>query len=128
MPDLEDDSNLIPNDGILSEAYDDKDVGAEADFNIMDNTIDVNPIPTLRVHKDHPKGQIIGDPKSVVQTRGMIQKASSVQQALEEGVDYDEVFAPVARIEAIRSMIGSLMYLTASRLDIMFAVFACARF
>nr|GEZ52008.1 putative mitochondrial protein [Tanacetum cinerariifolium] len=27
-----------------------------------------------------------------------------------------------------RSMIGSLMYLTASRLDIMFAVFACSRF
>ncbi|GJS81451.1 putative ribonuclease H-like domain-containing protein [Tanacetum coccineum] len=108
----------------------------------------------------------------------------------EEGIDYDEVFAPVARIEAIRiflayasymgfedpdhpdkvykvvkalyglhqaprawsnrrnlekplvkdadaddvdehlyrSMIGSLMYLTASRPDIMFAVCACARF
>nr|GEV78678.1 ribonuclease H-like domain-containing protein [Tanacetum cinerariifolium] len=90
----------------------------------------------------------------------------------EEGIDYQEVFAPVARIEAIRlflayasfvgftvyqmdvkssflygtideegkdgpgkdvklhlyrSMIGSLMYLTASRLDIMFAVCACAR-
>ncbi|GJY13409.1 retrovirus-related pol polyprotein from transposon TNT 1-94, partial [Tanacetum coccineum] len=40
----------------------------------------------------------------------------------EEGIDYDEVFAPVARIEAIRSMIGSLTYLTASRLYIMFAV------
>nr|GEV12662.1 ribonuclease H-like domain-containing protein [Tanacetum cinerariifolium] len=110
----------------------------------------------------------------------------------EEGIDYDEVFAPVARIEAItiflafasymgfivyqmdiksaflygtidkevyvsqppsfvdpkfpnkplvkdeeaadvdvhlyRSMIGSLMYLTASRPDIMFAVCACSRF
>nr|GEY95654.1 putative ribonuclease H-like domain-containing protein [Tanacetum cinerariifolium] len=62
-----------------------------------------------------------------------------------EGIEYEEVFAPVARIEAIstpidtekpllkdpdgedvdvdtyRSMIGSLMYLTLSRLDIMFA-------
>ncbi|GKF16136.1 hypothetical protein Tco_0061054 [Tanacetum coccineum] len=82
MPDLEDDSNVFPNDGIFSGAYDDEDVGAEADFNNMDNTIDVSPIPTLRVHKDHPKGQIQGDPKSAVQTRGKIQKASSVQQAL----------------------------------------------
>ncbi|GJT27312.1 putative ribonuclease H-like domain-containing protein [Tanacetum coccineum] len=55
MPDLEDDSNVFPNDGIFSGAYDDEDVGAEADFNNMDNTIDVSPIPTLRVHKDHPK-------------------------------------------------------------------------
>nr|GEW23040.1 ribonuclease H-like domain-containing protein [Tanacetum cinerariifolium] len=103
----------------------------------------------------------------------------------EEGIDYDEVFAPIARIEAIRlflayasfkdfivyqmdvksaflygkieeetastpmetlkpllknekakdvevnlyrSMIGSLMYLTSSRPDIMFSVCACARF
>ncbi|GJZ07367.1 putative ribonuclease H-like domain-containing protein, partial [Tanacetum coccineum] len=82
MPDLEDDSNVFPNDGIFSGAYDDEDVGAEADFNNMDNTIDVSLIPTLRVHKDHPKGQILGDPKSAVQTRGKIQKASSVQQAL----------------------------------------------
>ncbi|GKD38010.1 hypothetical protein Tco_1258217 [Tanacetum coccineum] len=52
MPDLEDDSNVFPNDGIFSGAYNDEDVGAEADFNNMDNTIDVSPIPTLRVHKD----------------------------------------------------------------------------
>ncbi|GJX05330.1 putative ribonuclease H-like domain-containing protein [Tanacetum coccineum] len=66
MNDLEDDSNVFPNDAIFSGAYDDEDVGAEADFNNMDNTIDVSPIPTLRVHKDHPKGQILGDPKSAV--------------------------------------------------------------
>ncbi|GKA03450.1 putative ribonuclease H-like domain-containing protein, partial [Tanacetum coccineum] len=48
----------------------------------MDNTIAVSPIPTLRIHKDHPKGQILGDPTSAVQTRGKIQKASSAQQAL----------------------------------------------
>ncbi|GKC27742.1 putative ribonuclease H-like domain-containing protein [Tanacetum coccineum] len=64
MPDLEDDSNVFPNDGIFSGAYDDEDVGAEADFNNMDNTIDVSPIPTLRVHKDHTKGQILGGSKS----------------------------------------------------------------
>ncbi|GJW62977.1 putative ribonuclease H-like domain-containing protein [Tanacetum coccineum] len=82
MPDLEDDSNAFPNDGIFSGAYDDEDVGAEANFNNMDNTIDVSLIPTLRVHKDHPKGQILGDPKLAVQTRGKIQKDSSLQQAL----------------------------------------------
>ncbi|GJY76616.1 hypothetical protein Tco_0481732 [Tanacetum coccineum] len=73
---------LLPNDGIINGAYDDDEVGAEADFNNMDNTIDVSPIPTLKIHKDHPKGQILGDPTSAVQTRGKIQKASSAQQAL----------------------------------------------
>ncbi|GJW76009.1 putative ribonuclease H-like domain-containing protein [Tanacetum coccineum] len=83
MPDLEDASNTLPNDGIFNGAYDDdEDVGAVADFNNMDNTIAVSPIPTLRIHKDHPKGQILGDPTSAVQTRGKIQKASSAQQAL----------------------------------------------
>ncbi|GJY76992.1 putative ribonuclease H-like domain-containing protein [Tanacetum coccineum] len=115
MPDLEDVSNTFPNDGIFSGAYDDDAVGAKDDFNNMDNTIDVSPIPTLRVYKDHPKGQILRDPKLAVQTRGKIQKASSVQQALvlvdlpygkkEEGIDYDKVFAPVARIEAISAFL-----------------------
>ncbi|GJU60660.1 putative ribonuclease H-like domain-containing protein [Tanacetum coccineum] len=82
IPDLEDDSTVFPNDGIFSGAYDDEDVGAAADFNNINNTIDVIPIPTFRIHKDHPKGQILGDPKSAVQTRGKIQKASLVQQAL----------------------------------------------
>ncbi|GJU17928.1 retrotransposon protein, putative, unclassified [Tanacetum coccineum] len=83
MPNLEDASDTLPNDGIFNRAYDDdEDVGAVADFNNMDNTIAVSPIPTLRIHKDHPKGQILGDPTSAVQTRGKIQKASSAQQAL----------------------------------------------
>ncbi|GKE93992.1 putative ribonuclease H-like domain-containing protein [Tanacetum coccineum] len=82
MHDLEDDSNIFPNDDIFSGAYDNEDMGVEADFNNMDNTIDVSPIPILRVHKDYLKGQILGDLKSAVQTRGKIQKASSAQQAL----------------------------------------------
>ncbi|GJU32949.1 ribonuclease H-like domain-containing protein [Tanacetum coccineum] len=78
MPDLEDASDTLPNDGIFNGAYyDDEDVGVVADFNNMDNTIDVSPIPTLRIHKDHPKGHILGDPTSTVQTRGKIQKAFS---------------------------------------------------
>ncbi|GJT01070.1 putative ribonuclease H-like domain-containing protein [Tanacetum coccineum] len=81
MPDLEDASDTLPDDGIFNGAYD-EDVGAVADFNNMDNTIAISPIPTLRIQKDHPKGQILGDPTSTVQTRGKIQKASLAQQAL----------------------------------------------
>ncbi|GJX22970.1 hypothetical protein Tco_0227415 [Tanacetum coccineum] len=82
MPDLEDDSHVLLSDGIFNGAYDDENVGVVADFNNMDDTINVSPIPTLKVHKNHPKDQILGDPKSAVQTRGKIQMASSAQQAL----------------------------------------------
>ncbi|GKE69457.1 hypothetical protein Tco_1527529 [Tanacetum coccineum] len=82
MPDLEDDSNAFSSDGIFNGAYDDEIVGAVADFNNMDAIINVSPIPTLRIHKDHLKDQILGDPKLAVQTRGKIQKDSLAQQAL----------------------------------------------
>ncbi|GKD41304.1 uncharacterized mitochondrial protein-like protein [Tanacetum coccineum] len=48
---------------------DDEDVGAEADMNNLDTTIQVSPIPTTRIHKDHPVEQIIGDLTSAPQTR-----------------------------------------------------------
>ncbi|GKD94793.1 hypothetical protein Tco_1374630 [Tanacetum coccineum] len=35
MPDLEDDSDVFPNDGMFSRAFDDEDMGAKADFNHM---------------------------------------------------------------------------------------------
>ncbi|GJU22978.1 hypothetical protein Tco_1156320 [Tanacetum coccineum] len=77
MPDLEDASETLPNDGIFNRAYDDnEDAGAVADINNRDNSIAVSLIPTLRIHKDHPKGHILGDPSSAVQTRGKIHKAS----------------------------------------------------
>ncbi|GJX85571.1 putative ribonuclease H-like domain-containing protein [Tanacetum coccineum] len=40
---------------------DDENVGAEADMNNLDTTIQVSPILTTRVHKDHPLNQVIGD-------------------------------------------------------------------
>ncbi|GJR73728.1 putative reverse transcriptase domain-containing protein [Tanacetum coccineum] len=50
---------------------DDEDVGAKADMNNLDTTIQVSPIPTTRIHKDHPLDQVIGDLQSSTQTRNM---------------------------------------------------------
>nr|GEY34679.1 uncharacterized mitochondrial protein AtMg00810-like [Tanacetum cinerariifolium] len=50
----------------------DKDaVGAEADINNLESIISVSPIPTTRIHKDHPTSQIIGDLCSTTHTRSM---------------------------------------------------------
>ncbi|GKD14881.1 putative ribonuclease H-like domain-containing protein [Tanacetum coccineum] len=152
---------------------DDEDVGTEADINNLNRHIPVSPIPTTKIHKDHPVEQIIRDIYSAPQTRRMTKSVteqamfSSVQQRTNhkdfqnclfscflsqeepkkvwtlvdlpngkraigtkwvyrnkkdergiviknkarlvaqgytqvEGIDYDEVFALVARIEAIR--------------------------
>ncbi|GKF98829.1 hypothetical protein Tco_0297612, partial [Tanacetum coccineum] len=51
-------------------------IGVEADFNNMEPSTIVSPIPTTRVHSIHPKDQIIRDPKSAVQTKGMTKKIS----------------------------------------------------
>ncbi|GJU31407.1 putative ribonuclease H-like domain-containing protein [Tanacetum coccineum] len=167
---LPDDPNMPALEDIVY-SDDDEDVGAEADMNNLDAFMPVSPIPTTRVHKDHPVEQIIGDLNSAPQTRRMTKNLeehglfSSVQQRTnhkdfqnclfacflsqeepkktlvdlpngkraigtkwvfrnkkdergiviknkarlvaqgytqEEGIDYDEVFALVARIEAIR--------------------------
>nr|GEX72899.1 hypothetical protein [Tanacetum cinerariifolium] len=143
--------------GIFDDAYDDRDEGAEADYNNLAIVISASPIPSTHVHKDHPKEQIIGEmePKKVTQAlddeswveamydgdecdkgrmptkieltleqsqqgvsndvlvfrnkrdqRGIVvrNKARLVAQGhrQEEGIEYDEVFSPVAQIEAIR--------------------------
>ncbi|GJV07532.1 hypothetical protein Tco_1345188 [Tanacetum coccineum] len=61
MPDLEDTTDIL-NTGIFSGAYNDEDVGVEANLNNLETTMNANPIPTTRIHKDHPKEQIIEDP------------------------------------------------------------------
>ncbi|GJR91022.1 putative ribonuclease H-like domain-containing protein [Tanacetum coccineum] len=139
--------SLMDDTGIFGNAYDDEDVGAEADLNNLETTMNVSHIPTTRIDKDHPKDQIIGDFNSAIQTRRMTKnsdehamraigikwvfrnkkdergivvrnKARLVAQGYtqEEGIDYDKVFAPVARIEAIRlflayaSFMGFIVY------------------
>nr|GEZ59864.1 putative ribonuclease H-like domain-containing protein [Tanacetum cinerariifolium] len=161
----------MPNVEDLTHSDDADDVGAEAGINNLEYIISVSPIPTTRIHKDHPTSQIIGDLSSTTQTRSMAkavrdqggisqifnedfhtcmfacflsqEEPKRVHQALkdpswiesmqeellqfkinkkdergivirnkarlvaqghtqEEGIDYEEVFAPVARIEAIR--------------------------
>nr|GEY04669.1 hypothetical protein [Tanacetum cinerariifolium] len=128
---------------------DHKDDAEEANMNKMDTTIQVSPVPTTRIHKDHPLDQVIRDLHSTTQTRNMSKnleehefvttihqrtnhkdlqnylftcflsqeepkkdergivirnKARLVAQehTQEEGIDYDEVFASVARIKEIR--------------------------
>ncbi|GJS70383.1 putative ribonuclease H-like domain-containing protein [Tanacetum coccineum] len=43
----------------------------KADMNNLDTTIQFSPIPTTRIHKDHPLDQVIGDVQSATQTRRM---------------------------------------------------------
>ncbi|GJX34003.1 putative ribonuclease H-like domain-containing protein [Tanacetum coccineum] len=122
--------------GIFDEASYDEE-GVVTDFNSLPTEIEVSPTPTFRIHNIHLKGQIIGDPKSAVQTRSKVwvlvdlphgmkvigtkwvyrnkrdergvvvrNKARLVAQGHreEEGIDYDKVFAPVSRIEAISTI------------------------
>nr|GEV50788.1 hypothetical protein [Tanacetum cinerariifolium] len=82
--------------------------GEEADISNMEIAITASPTPTLRIHKDHPKIQIIGPIDTPIQTRNKSKE--------EEGIDYDEVFTLVARVEAIRlflayaSFMGFIVY------------------
>nr|GEZ73077.1 hypothetical protein [Tanacetum cinerariifolium] len=63
--------SYMPNLEDLTHSDDADDVGAEADINNLESIISVSPIPTTRIHKDHPTSQIIGDLSSTTQTRSM---------------------------------------------------------
>nr|GFA37594.1 retrovirus-related Pol polyprotein from transposon TNT 1-94 [Tanacetum cinerariifolium] len=136
--------------GIFNSAYDDnldiytspiQSLGVEVDFNNMESSTIVSPIPTHKVHIDHPKDQILGDSKSAVQTKGMAKKSSRAHALMEpkkgivvrnkarlvaqghrqeEGIDYDDVFALVAMIEAIKIILAfaSFMGFIVNQMDV----------
>nr|GEW74571.1 ribonuclease H-like domain-containing protein [Tanacetum cinerariifolium] len=58
------------NTNINTEKY--REVSAEVDTNNLELSTVVSLIPTIRVHKDHPKEQIIGDLNLATQTRRML--------------------------------------------------------
>ncbi|GJV58776.1 hypothetical protein Tco_1464876 [Tanacetum coccineum] len=58
-------------------------IGMVTDFNNLPTKVAVSPIPTLRIHNIHPQIQILGNPKSSVQTRSRV-KQTSRAHALEE--------------------------------------------
>ncbi|GJY95785.1 retrovirus-related pol polyprotein from transposon TNT 1-94 [Tanacetum coccineum] len=66
--------------------------------------------------KDHPIANMFGDPSRSVKTDesgGVLKnKARLVTQGFrqEEGIDFEESFAPVARIEAIRIFVANAAY------------------
>ncbi|GKB86335.1 putative ribonuclease H-like domain-containing protein [Tanacetum coccineum] len=143
MPELED-YNIFE---------DDKDVGAETDMHNLDTTIQVSPIPATRIHKDHPLDQMssIGEltfflglqvkqkkdgifinqdnyVAKILKKFGFIKvKTTSTLMETQKPLLKDEDGEEMD-VHMYRLMIGSLMYLTYSRHDIMFVVSACARY
>nr|GFA40039.1 putative ribonuclease H-like domain-containing protein [Tanacetum cinerariifolium] len=112
IPSLEDIYEVSRDEIFTSASYDDE--GAVVDFINLKTTMNVSPIATLRIHSIHPTTQILRNPTSAVQTRSKVNKSSGAYafgHRQEEGIDYDEVFALVARIEAIWMFLAFASYM-----------------
>nr|GFA28216.1 ribonuclease H-like domain-containing protein [Tanacetum cinerariifolium] len=128
---LEDIYKVSRNGIFTSASYDDE--GAVANFTNLESTTNVNPIPTSKIHYIHPTTQILRDPTSAVQTRIKVNKSSGAYalnkkdergvvvrnkarlvaqgHRKEEGIYYDELFAHVARIKAIKIFLAFASYM-----------------
>nr|GEW87420.1 hypothetical protein [Tanacetum cinerariifolium] len=127
MPALED----------ITYSDDEADVGAEADFTNLETNITVNPDYPDKVYKvvkalyglhQAPKACQDKYVAEILRKFGLIDGKSAstpidTKKPLLKDPDGED-----ADVHTYRSMIGSLMYLTSSRPDIMFAFYACARF
>nr|GEX51135.1 hypothetical protein [Tanacetum cinerariifolium] len=58
----------------------DESNGEEADISNMEIAISASPTPTLRIHKDHPRSQIIGPVDNPIQTRNKFKEISDALQ------------------------------------------------
>nr|GEW62299.1 hypothetical protein [Tanacetum cinerariifolium] len=74
------------------------DVGAEADFNNLETSIIVSHIPTTRVHKNHHEEPLQFKMQKVWVLVDLPHGKRAIGHTQEEGIDYEEVFAPVEEV------------------------------
>ncbi|GJW20242.1 putative ribonuclease H-like domain-containing protein [Tanacetum coccineum] len=105
-----DDPNM-PNLEEIVYSDDDKDVGVEANMTNLDTHIPVSPIPTTRIHKDHPVEQIIRDIHSAPQTRRMTKRVTN-------NVENQKVIQALTYPSWIESMQDELLQFKLQKMDV----------